>query len=301
MPKKKILPKVRVGVIGGSGVYEIEGIKNLQELRLSTPFGTPSDAIVVGEIEGVICAFLPRHGRGHRILPSEVNSRANIYALKSLGVERIIAISACGSLKEEIKPGDFLIPDQLFDGTRERPRTFFGEGVVAHVGFAEPYCKELSELIHAKAKELGISTHLGGTYVCIEGPMFSTKAESKVWRGLGFSIVGMTNLPEARLAREAEICFSTIGLVTDYDVWKEGEEVSVERVIETINKNVTNVKKLIKSVVPQIKEERNCPCKSALAGAIMTHKWAMNKKTVKKLKLIIGKYLNDQQTTNDHR
>ena len=283
-----------VGVIGGSGVYEIEGIKNLKEYRIKTPFGFPSDSIVVGDIGGVSCAFLPRHGRGHRILPSEVNSRANIYALKTIGVERIIAVSACGSLKEEVKPGEFLIPDQLFDRTRERPRTFFGDGIVGHVGFAEPYCATLSRKVYEKCRELGIPSHLGGTYVCIEGPMFSTKAESKVWRSLGFSIVGMTNLPEARLAREAEICFTTVGLVTDYDVWKEGEEVSVERVIATINKNVANVKKLIKAVVPEIPslgDRRDCPCAHALEGAIMTSRKAINKKTAAKLKPIIGKYL----------
>ncbi len=291
--KNKKLPVVKIGVIGGSGVYEMEGIKNLREVKIRTPFGQPSDTIVVGEIGGVGCAFLPRHGRGHRILPSEVNSRANIYALKLLGVERLIAISACGSLKEEIKPGEFLIPDQLFDRTRERPRTFFGEGIVGHVGFAEPYCKELSGKVYEKSRSLGIPTHLGGTYVCIEGPMFSTKAESNVWRSMGFSIVGMTNLPEARLAREAEMCFTTIGLVTDYDVWKEGEEVSVEKVVATINKNVANVKKLIAAVVPEIPSmgKRPCPCAHALEGAIMTAPNAINRTTAARLKPIIGKYL----------
>ncbi len=284
-------PVVKIGVIGGSGVYEIEGIQNLKEYDIPTPFGKTSDTIIVGELGGVSCAFLPRHGRGHRISPSEVNSRANIYAMKALGVERIIAVSACGSLKEEIEPGDFLIPDQLFDRTRERPRSFFGEGIVGHVGFAEPYCGQLSELLLAKSKELGIKAHRGGTYVCIEGPMFSTKAESKVWRGMGFSIVGMTNLPEARLAREAEICFATVGLVTDYDVWKEGEEVTVEKVVATITKNVANVKKLIKAAIGKIKPERDCACKDALRGAIMTSPGAMNKKTAEKLKLIIGKYI----------
>ncbi|PKN00905.1 MAG: S-methyl-5'-thioadenosine phosphorylase [Elusimicrobia bacterium HGW-Elusimicrobia-1] len=291
MADKDKLPVVKIGVIGGSGVYEIEGIKNLKEYDIPTPFGKTSDTIIVGELGGVPCAFLPRHGRGHRISPSEVNSRANIYAMKAFGVERIIAVSACGSLKEEIEPGDFLIPDQLFDRTRERPRSFFGEGIVGHVGFAEPYCKQLSELLFAKSRELGIKSHLGGTYVCIEGPMFSTKAESKVWRGMGFSIVGMTNLPEARLAREAEICFTTVGLVTDYDVWKEGEEVTVEKVVATITKNVANVKKLLKALVGEIKPERDCACKDALRGAIMTAPEAIDKKTSEKLKLIIGKYI----------
>lgn len=291
MVDEQKLPVVKIGVIGGSGVYEIEGVKNLKEYDIPTPFGKTSDTIIVGDLGGVACAFLPRHGRGHRISPSEVNSRANIYAMKALGVERIIAVSACGSLKEEIEPGDFLIPDQLFDRTRERPRSFFGEGIVGHVGFAEPYCKQLSEQLFAKSGELGIKSHIGGTYVCIEGPMFSTKAESKVWRGMGFSIVGMTNLPEARLAREAEICFTTVGLVTDYDVWKEGEEVTVEKVVATITKNVANVKKLLKALVGEIKPERDCACKDALRGAIMTAPEAINKKTAEKLKLIIGKYI----------
>lgn len=285
------MEKVKIGVIGGSGIYDIEGITETRKQKISTPFGDPSDTIVIGNLEGIPVAFLPRHGRGHFIMPSELNSRANIYALKSLGVEQIISISACGSLKEELKPRDIVIPDQLFDRTRQRPYTFFGEGIVAHIGFANPYCPELSQTLYQAAKDLRFSVHLGGTYVCIEGPQFSTKAESKVFRSLGFSIIGMTNLPEAKLAREAEICYATLGLVTDYDVWKEGEEVSVERVVGNLLANIENVKKLIKAVIPRLERERKCECASALAYAVQTRKWAINRKTAKKLDLLIGKYL----------
>ena len=285
------MEKVKIGVIGGSGIYDIEGITETRKQKISTPFGDPSDTIVIGNLEGIPVAFLPRHGRGHFIMPSELNSRANIYALKSLGVEQIISISACGSLKEELKPRDIVIPDQLFDRTRQRPYTFFGEGIVAHIGFANPYCPELSQTLYQAAKDLRLSVHLSGTYVCIEGPQFSTKAESKVFRSLGFSIIGMTNLPEAKLAREAEICYATLGLVTDYDVWKEGEEVSVERVVGNLLANIENVKKLIKAVIPRLERERKCECASALAYAIQTHKWAINRRTARKLDLLIGKYL----------
>jgi len=285
------MQEVKIGVIGGSGIYDVEGITEIRKEKIRTPFGDPSDMIVIGNLEGVPVAFLPRHGKGHSIMPSELNSRANIYALKSLGVEQIISISACGSLREELRPRDIVIPDQLFDRTRQRPYTFFGEGIVAHVGFANPYCPELSRILYQEAKDLGLSVHLGGTYVCIEGPQFSTKAESKVFRSLGFSIIGMTNLPEAKLAREAEICYATLGLVTDYDVWKEGEEVSVERVIGNLLANIENVKKLIKAAIPRLERERKCECASALAYAIQTRKWAINKRTAKKLDLLIGKYL----------
>lgn len=283
--------EVKIGVIGGSGIYDIEGITEMRKQKIRTPFGDPSDAIVIGNLEGIPVAFLPRHGRGHFIAPSELNSRANIYALKSLGVEQIISISACGSLEEELKPRDIVIPDQLFDRTRQRPYSFFGEGVVAHIAFANPYCPELNGILYQVAKDLGLSVHLGGTYVCIEGPQFSTKAESKVFRSLGFSIIGMTNLPEAKLAREAEICYATLGLVTDYDVWKEEEEVTVERVVGNLLANIENVKKLIKAAIPRLERERKCECASALAYAIQTRKWAINRKTARKLDLLIGKYL----------
>ena len=285
------MEKVKIGVIGGSGIYDIEGITETRKQKISTPFGDPSDTIVIGNLEGIPVAFLPRHGRGHFIMPSELNSRANIYALKSLGVEQIVSISACGSLKEELKPRDIVIPDQLFDRTRQRPYTFFGEGIVAHIGFANPYCPELSQTLYQVAKDLRLSVHLSGTYVCIEGPQFSTKAESKVFRSLGFSIIGMTNLPEAKLAREAEICYATLGLVTDYDVWKEGEEVTVERVVGNLLANIENVKKLIKAAIPRLERERKCECALALAYAIQTRKWAINRRTAKKLDLLIGKYL----------
>ena len=289
----KNLPEVKIGIIGGSGVYQIDGIKDIREIKIKTPFGEPSDSIIIGTLNGVKVAFLPRHGRGHRILPTEVNSHANIYAMKLLGVEYIIAISACGSLKEEIKPRDFVLPDQLFDRTRLRRPTFFGNGVVGHISFDEPYCPELRKLIFDKSKELNITTHFGGTYVCIEGPQFSTKAESEVNRKLGFSIVGMTALPEAKLAREAEICYATIALVTDYDVWKEGEEVTISKVVENLNANVENVKKLLSKVIPSIdlSSPRKCACASALKYAIFTRKDKMNKNTLKKLKLLIGKYV----------
>ncbi len=283
----------KVGVIGGSGVYEIEGIKDLREVKIKTPFGDPSDALMLGTFEGVPVAFLPRHARGHKILPSELNSRANIWALKSIGVESILAVSACGSLKEELPPRHFVIPDQLFDRTKSRPgESFYGEGIVGHTQFADPYCKHVSNAVFEAGKSMGLPIHLGGTFVIIEGPMFSSRAESKVWRSLGFSIIGMTNLPEARLAREAEICYMTVGLVTDYDVWKEGEEVSVEHVMETIHQNVANVKNLVKKAIPIIgKNPRTCACATAAQWAVMTAKTAVNKKTLKKLDLIIGKYL----------
>jgi 5'-methylthioadenosine phosphorylase len=280
-----------IAIIGGSGVYAIEDVKNIKEVRIKTPFGNPSDAIVLGTLGGRDVAFLPRHGRGHKLMPSEVNARANIYALKSLGVEHIISISACGSLKEELKPRDFVIPDQIFDRTKGRPCSFFGKGIVGHISFAEPYCRNLSKLLYGSAGELNIPAHSGGTYVCIEGPQFSTKAESEVYRKLGFSVIGMTNLPEAKLAREAEICYSTVALVTDYDVWKEGEEVTIGEVIANMNANVENVKRLIKVVVPKIEHERSCACATAVKYAVFTQKKAMNKTTLKKLKLLIGEYI----------
>ncbi|MFH1368717.1 MAG: S-methyl-5'-thioadenosine phosphorylase [Elusimicrobiota bacterium] len=283
---------VKIGVIGGSGVYEIEGIKDLKELKIKTPFGYPSDAIVTGELEGVRCAFLPRHARGHRILPSEINFRANIYALKSLGVEKIISISACGSLKEEFKPKDFTIPDQLYDRTKTRRSTFFGDGIVAHIQFGHPFCENVRKALKETMDEMRISNHYGGTYVCMEGPAFSTKSESETYRKMGFSIIGMTAVPEAKLAREAEICYATIGLVTDYDCWKEhGEEVSAGAVVEVVHQNVANVKRLIKLAVPKLaKTGRECACSEALKYAIMSKLDAKNAKTQKKLELLLGKY-----------
>src|SRR5438552_5422988 len=221
--------KVSLAVIGGSGLYAMEELKDIREMKIRTPFGNPSDVLVVGTLEGIRVAFLPRHGRGHRINPSEVNHRANIYALKTLGVEQIISVAACGSLKEELKPRDMVFPDQIFDRTKSRASTFFEKGIVAHVGVAHPYCPELAQRLFAGATALGFRTHQGGTYVCIEGPQFSTLAESKVYRSLGFSVIGMTNAPEFKLAREAEICYASVALVTDYDVWRE-EPVTVDMV-----------------------------------------------------------------------
>ncbi|MBN1822874.1 MAG: S-methyl-5'-thioadenosine phosphorylase [Endomicrobiales bacterium] len=282
-------PTASVAVIGGSGLYEIDGIEDVKTVKVKTPFGRTSDDIVVGSLGGVRCAFIPRHGRGHYIMPSEVNSRANIFALKTLGVEKILSISACGSLKEEVKPRDFLIPDQVFDRTKNRPSTFFGGGIVVHIGFAEPFCGEMRDTVHRTVKELGITHHFGGTYVCIEGPQFSTKAESEVNRKMGFSIVGMTVLPEAKLAREAGMCYATVGLVTDYDVWKEGEEVSVEKVLAAINQNVSNSKRLIKHVVPVLAAgQRRCRCGSALENALMTKPGKISRSVFNKLKPIIG-------------
>jgi 5'-methylthioadenosine phosphorylase len=291
MAKKTSLPEpVKIAVIGGSGLYEIPGIEDLKEVRVKTPFGDPSDALMVGRLEGVRCAFLPRHGRGHRFLPTEIPARANIYALKSLGVERIIGVGACGSLKEEMAPRHFVIPDQIFDRTRGRASTFFGDGIVGHVSFDRPFCAPLSQALAEAAAGASVTVHRGGTYVCIEGPAFSTRVESEVNRRLGFSVVGMTVLPEAKLAREAEMCYATVSLVTDYDVWKEGEEVSVERVVEVLHANVDNVKKLIRRVLPPLVRERACPCGSALRYAVFTQPAAMRPATRKKLDLLIGKY-----------
>lgn len=293
MKRKTVIPSdVKIGIIGGSGVYNIEGLRDIKEYKISTPFGTPSDKIVVGELEGKKVAFLPRHGRGHSISPTEINVHANICALKLLGVEYLISISACGSLKEEIKPRDFVLPDQIYDRTKFRKQTFFMEGIVGHISFSEPYCENLRKLIYECCCQLGIQTHYGGTYVCIEGPQFSTKAESKVYRQLGFDIIGMTAVPEAKLAKEAEMCYVTIALVTDYDVWKEGKEVTIEEVLENMKVNTNRVKQLIKLVVNKLDiTQRKCPCKDVLKYAILTKKERINKKTYTKLKWLIGKYI----------
>lgn len=286
------MTEARIGVIGGSGVYEMEGLIDVEEVRVKTPFGEPSDLIVIGTLEGQKVAFLPRHGRGHRIMPSELPSRANIYALKSLGVEHIIAVSACGSMKEEIHPLDMVIPDQIFDRTRGRINTFFGGGVVAHVSFDKPFCPDLSALLYQAAEDTGAKVHKGGTFVVMEGPAFSTKAESRIYRGWGVEIIGMTVLPEAKLAREAEICYAVLANVTDYDVWNVSEEpVSVEMLIDNLLKNAEMAKKIIKKAVPHIPEARTCPCPTALESAIITSKDRIPEKAKKDLGLLIGKYL----------
>ncbi len=284
--------QAKIGIIGGSGFYEIEGLEKVREVKVDTPFGEPSDKIVLGRLDGIDYAFLPRHGKGHRIIPSEINSRANIYALKKLGVEQIVSISACGSLKEEIHPRDFVIPDQLFDRTKMRIPSFFQSGLVGHIDFAHPFCSELSMRIYQAAKLLSLPVHFGGTYVCIEGPQFSTKAESGVNRLLGFSIIGMTALPEAKLAREAEICYTIVGLVTDYDVWKEEERVTIETVLNNTKANVENVKKLIRTFLPNLEKKRTCECAEALKYAIITQKNKIDKKVYNKLKLLVGKYIS---------
>ncbi|MBI2845412.1 MAG: S-methyl-5'-thioadenosine phosphorylase, partial [Chloroflexi bacterium] len=279
-------------VIGGSGLYQMEELQDVEERRVSTPFGDPSDATILGTLSGERVAFLPRHGRGHRLLPSEVPYRANIYALKSLGVERIISVSACGSLQEEIEPLHMVIPDQLFDRTQGRPSTFFGEGIVAHVSFDTPFCPDLSQWLYDSARSSGVKVHRGGTFVVMEGPQFSTKAESHFYRSLGGAIIGMTALPEAKLAREAEICYATLACVTDYDVWQEAEEpVTQEIVVRNLKQNVERAKVILQAIIPTIKRERPCICVQALAGAIATQKDLIPTETREKLRLLLGKFL----------
>lgn len=292
MSKSK-LEKISIGVIGGSGLYAMEELKDVREVRIKTPFGNPSDAFVTGVLNGVPIAFLPRHQRGHRINPSEINYRANIFAMKQLGVEQIISVAACGSLREELRPRDMVFPDQIFDRTKGiRPSTFFEKGIVAHVGLATPYCADLSQQLYRSAADLGFRTHEGGTYVCMEGPQFSTKAESNFYRAAGFNIIGMTALPEAKLAREAEICYASVALVTDYDVWKDDEEVSIEKVIANLVANTANVKKLLYSVMPKTVRARQCACASALQYAILTDAKVIPAKAKRDLKPLIGKYIS---------
>ncbi|MGB9836014.1 MAG: S-methyl-5'-thioadenosine phosphorylase [Candidatus Saccharicenans sp.] len=291
--KQDVYPQATVGILGGTGLYQIDGLKNIQEIKLDTPFGQPSDSYVLGELEGVRVAFLSRHGRGHRLLPAEVNYRANIFGFKLLGVEKIISVNSVGSLKEEIRPRDIVLADQFIDRTR-RPNTFFGQGLVAHISLAQPVCPVLSRHVYEVARELGLRVWPGGTYVCIEGPAFSTKAESRVYRQWGAEVIGMTAATEARLSREAEICYVTMNLVTDYDVWKEGEEtVSVELVLANLQANIASARAIIKKAVADIKkiEDLACPCRQALQNAMVTSPEARNPETVEKLKPIIGKYL----------
>ncbi len=269
----------------------MDGLRDVRTQAVRTPFGPPSDDIVIGTLEGTRIAFLPRHGRGHRINPSEVNHRANIYALKTLGVEQIISVSACGSLREDLRPRDMVFPDQIFDRTKSRASTFFEKGIVAHVGVANPYCPVLSSVLFHAATNLGYRTHKGGTYVCIEGPQFSTKAESRVYRSMGFSVIGMTNVPEFKLAREAEICYASVALVTDYDVWHE-EAVTVDMVIGNLNANTANVKQLLKAAAGKVERERRCECASALQYAILTDRKKIPAKIKNILKPLVAKYLS---------
>jgi len=286
------MSEAEIGVIGGSGLYEMEGLKDVRGVRVDTPFGEPSDEIVLGTLEGRRLAFLPRHGRGHRILPSEINFRANIYAMKKLGVGRIISVSAVGSMKEEIVPGHIVVPDQFYDLTKDRVSTFFGEGIVAHVGFADPVCHELGQVLYEAGVKAGATMHKGGTYICMEGPQFSTRGESKIYRQWGVDVIGMTNVTEAKLAREAEICYATLALATDYDCWHETEEdVTLEAVVAIINKNVETAKAIIRGAVSKIPATRACPCSEALRFAVMTKPELIPAKTKKKLDLLIGKYI----------
>jgi len=290
------LQQAEIGIIGGSGLYSMPGLSEVRELQQTTPFGDPSDAFFLGNLQGRKVAFLSRHGRGHRIMPSELNFRGNIYGFKQLGVERILSVSAVGSLKEEHKPTDFVIPDQFFDRTRHRVDTFFGEGIVAHVSLADPVCGELSQAFAAGCKKIGVVGKLGGTYVCMEGPQFSTRAESNAYRSLGMDVIGMTNLQEAKLAREAEICYSTMAMVTDYDCWHEGHEaVTVEQVIAVATQNAENATKVLREAILAVPQSRGCKCGSALQFAIMTDKTKIPASTREKLALLINKYLEPQK------
>jgi len=281
-----------IGIIGGSGLYEMEGLTHLREERVPTPFGDPSDAYMLGRLEGRPVAFLARHGRGHRLLPSELNFRANIYGFKTLGVQWIISASAVGSMREAIRPADIVIPDQFFDRTKARASTFFGDGLVAHVSFADPVCPQLSDHLSRAGREAGATVHRGGTYLCIEGPQFSTRAESRIYRGWGVDVIGMTNLQEAKLSREAEICYATMALVTDYDVWHETEgDVSVEKVVAILHKNVATAKAIIRRVLPMIQGDRSCVCAHALKDAIITAPEAIAEAAKQRLWPLVGKYL----------
>jgi 5'-methylthioadenosine phosphorylase len=281
-----------VGVIGGSGLYDIEGLSDVREVALSTPFGAPSDAYVTGVLDGVRVVFLPRHGRGHRISPSEINFRANIWGLKKLGVTRILSLSAVGSMRDGIHPGDFVVIDQFIDRTRHRADTFFTDGVVAHVMFADPVCGELRKVLLGAAKRTGVKAHDGGTYVNMEGPQFSTRAESKLYRSWGVDVIGMTNLQEAKLAREAEICYATIAMATDYDCWHTGhEDVTVEAVLAVMSQNVGHAKRLIRAALPLLPAARACGCGSALRFAIMTAHDRIGPEARTRLGLLIDKYV----------
>jgi len=284
--------QAEIGIIGGSGLYQMPGFKEAHELHLDTPFGSPSDAYVLWTLEGRPVAFLARHARGHKLLPSELNFRANIHGFKQLGVERIISVSAVGSLKEEHRPLDFVIPDQFIDRTRHRLDTFFGDGVVAHIGFGDPTCHDLARVVRGACKVANVSAKLGGTYVCMEGPQFSTKAESNVYRSWGADVIGMTNLQEAKLAREAEICYATIAMVTDYDCWHPHHDaVTVEQIVSVLVKNAENAAKVVTAAVAAMPPVRDCKCGRALANAILTDPDKIPTATKQKLHLILGKYL----------
>ncbi|HMK52614.1 MAG TPA: S-methyl-5'-thioadenosine phosphorylase, partial [Thermodesulfobacteriota bacterium] len=285
-----------VGVIGGSGLYEMEGLEDLQTITLKTPFGEPSDAYIVGHLEGVKVVFLPRHGKGHRIQPSSVNFRANIFGMKKLGAEWIIGVSAVGSMKESIHPGDMVIPNQFIDQTKGRPSTFFSDGIVGHISFADPVCPVLSRILFEAGKEVGAAVQKDGTYICIEGPQFSTRAESRLYRTWGVDVIGMTNIPEAKLAREAEICYSTIAFATDYDCWHESaEDVSIGEVLRILAQSTKIAKSAIRLAIKRLPEKRDCLCSNALKYAMITAKKFIPEKTKKDLEPIIEKYIKAER------
>jgi 5'-methylthioadenosine phosphorylase len=287
-----VAEQAQIGIIGGSGLYEMEGLADVRELAVDTPFGPPSDRLVVGTLEGQRLAFLPRHGRGHRILPAELNYQANIYALKTLGVQWILSVSAVGSLKERYAPLHMVIPDQLIDRTAQRKQSFFGRGLVAHVAFAHPYCKNLSRVLAEACQEAGARHHQGGTYICIDGPLFSTRAESELYRSWGLDIIGMTNMQEARLAREAEICLATLAMVTDYDCWHpDHDAVTAEVVIATLGQNAATAKAVLRAAVRRLPIGRECECASALEHALVTPAELVPEQVKRELQPLIGKYM----------
>lgn len=284
---------VKIGIIGGSGFYQMDGLTDIETIEIDTPFGKPSDDLIIGNLDGQPVVFLPRHGIGHPLLPSDINVRANIYALKSLGVEWLISVSAVGSLKQEIEPRHFVIPDQLYDHTKNRESTFFGDGIAAHISLAHPFCSHLITLVHSAATEVGATVHNGGTYICMEGPAFSTQAESNVYRHLGFDIIGMTAAPEAKLAREAEICYAVLACSTDYDCWHpEHDHVTTEMILDNLRSNVEISKRTVRNVVSKIQDgQRNCPCANALQYAIATQPDKIPITKRHELKLLLDKYL----------
>ncbi|HAP41370.1 MAG TPA: S-methyl-5'-thioadenosine phosphorylase [Nitrospira sp.] len=296
MKTSKKTAQAAIGIIGGSGLYNIDGLERVREVRVRTPFGAPSDALVLGVLDGVRIAFLSRHGRGHRINPGSINYRANIYALKSLGVKQVISVSAVGSMKEAIRPGDVVLPDQFIDLTKRRISTFFDDGIVAHVGFGEPVCASVADALEAAGRAAGARLHRGGTYVCMEGPQFSTKAESRLYRQWGVDVIGMTNMPEAKLAREAELCYATVALATDYDCWHETEEaVTVEAILATLHKNVALAKQVLRTVVPKLVPDRACACHQALGNALVTAPDHMSASARRRLSLLIAPYVRTRK------
>ncbi len=286
------MKKAEIGIIGGSGLYGMPGVTNAREERLTTPFGDPSDAFILGELEGRSVAFLARHGRGHRLLPSELNFRANIFAMKMLGVETILSVSAVGSLKEEHKPTDFVIPDQFIDRTFARASTFFGDGIVAHVAFGDPVCAPLAAVLYKACNDVGVVGKLGGTYICMEGPQFSTRAESNLYRSWGADVIGMTNLQEAKLTCEAEICYSTVAMITDYDCCREGhDDVTVDQIVAVMHQNADNASKVVRAAVATMPADKSCGCVDALKYAILTDRKVIPAETRQKLSILLDKYL----------